>query len=65
MINILFSFRNLSPGSKMPQVSYRSQSMKLLDKKTYPSFFRTSSSNKKEAQALVDVIKHFRWTQVR
>ena len=51
--------------SRMPQISYRSQSMKLLDKAEFPTFFRTSSNIKKEAQTLVEVIKHFRWTQVR
>lgn len=48
--------------SEIPQVSYRSPSIDFLDTTTYPSFFRTTSNNRQQAHAIIDIIKHFRWS---
>ena len=48
----------------MSQISYRSKIRKLANKVDYPTLFRTSASDESQAQALADIVKHFRWRKV-
>ena len=48
----------------MPQVSFSSTSTLLNNREFYPYFFRTISSDKKQVQAIIDIIRHFHWNHV-
>ncbi|XP_077168881.1 taste receptor type 1 member 1 [Paroedura picta] len=48
----------------MPEISYESTSPMLSQKRAYPSFLRTIPSDHLQAEALVSLLKAFRWTWV-
>ncbi|XP_078496508.1 taste receptor type 1 member 3 [Lissotriton helveticus] len=54
----LFSF------FKVPQVSYAASRNDLSDRELFPSFFRTIPSDKIQIEAMVEVIRFFRWNWV-
>ena len=45
-------------------VSFGSTSPKLSNRERYPFFYRTVPSDKFQAQAMVDLILHFNWTEI-
>lgn len=49
---------------QIPQISYGSSSADLSNKELYENFFRTVPPDSFQAQALVDVIRHFGWSYV-
>ena len=49
---------------QIPQISYGSSSADLSNKELYENFFRTVPPDSFQAQALVDVIRHYGWTYV-
>ena len=49
---------------QIPQISYGSSSADLSNKELYENFFRTVPPDTFQAQALVDVIRHYGWTYV-
>ncbi|XP_062396167.1 taste receptor type 1 member 1-like [Sardina pilchardus] len=48
----------------IPMVSYGASSSTLSDKLTYPSFIRTTPSNKNQIELIIHIIKHFGWNWV-
>eukprot|EP00112_Aurelia_sp_Birch-Aquarium-sp1_P017721 Seg4137.2 transcript_id=Seg4137.2/GoldUCD/mRNA.D3Y31 product="Glutamate receptor 3.1" protein_id=Seg4137.2/GoldUCD/D3Y31 len=54
----------MTSGSKLSQISYGSTAAKLGNKNKFPTLLRTSSSDESQAQALADLVKHFRWRKV-
>ncbi|KAI1309377.1 Metabotropic glutamate receptor 3 [Halotydeus destructor] len=49
---------------KVPQISYLSTSVTLSNKQKYEYFFRTVPSDVNQAQAIMEILKVFRWTYV-
>lgn len=49
---------------QIPQISYGSSSAELSNKELYENFFRTVPPDSFQAEALVDVIRHYGWTYV-
>ncbi|KAJ8359337.1 hypothetical protein SKAU_G00158620 [Synaphobranchus kaupii] len=48
----------------MPQISYGATSDKFSDKRLYPSFLRTVPSDRRQAEAIIHMLKRFNWTWV-
>ncbi|XP_061074748.1 taste receptor type 1 member 3 [Conger conger] len=48
----------------MPLISYGATSEKFSDKRLYPSFLRTVPSDKRQAEAIIQLLKRFNWTWV-
>ncbi|KAJ8400732.1 hypothetical protein AAFF_G00395010 [Aldrovandia affinis] len=48
----------------MPQISYAATSDRFSDKKLYPSFLRTVPSDRWQAEAIISLLKKFKWTWV-
>ncbi|XP_064162179.1 taste receptor type 1 member 3 [Anguilla rostrata] len=48
----------------MPQISFGATSEKFSDKSLYPSFLRTVPSDRRQAEAIVHLLKRFNWTWV-
>ena len=48
----------------IPQISYGSTSVDLSNKEVYPTFFRTVPPDSFQAEAIVDILKHFHWNYV-
>ncbi|XP_076132964.1 taste receptor type 1 member 1-like [Alosa pseudoharengus] len=48
----------------IPMVSYGASSSTLSDKLVYPSFIRTTPSNKNQIELIIHIIKHFGWNWV-
>jgi len=49
---------------QVPQVSFASTSPILSNRETYTYFYRTVPPDNLQAQALIDLILHFNWTQI-
>ena len=49
---------------EIPQISYGSTSVDLSNKEVYPTFFRTVPPDSFQAEAIVDILKHFNWSYV-
>ncbi|RXG69757.1 Metabotropic glutamate receptor 2, partial [Armadillidium vulgare] len=43
---------------KVPQISYRSTSASLSDRKKFPYFLRTVPSDKKQAEVIINIMEH-------
>lgn len=50
---------------KIPQISYGSSTMELGDKAKFPYFLRTVGSDYGQVRAVLDVIRHYKWTYVK
>ncbi|XP_013359642.1 PREDICTED: taste receptor type 1 member 3 isoform X5 [Chinchilla lanigera] len=48
----------------MPQVSYGASMDRLSNRETFPSFFRTVTSNRVQLEAMVTLLQHFGWNWV-
>ncbi|XP_013385926.1 uncharacterized protein LOC106155577 [Lingula anatina] len=48
----------------VPQISYRSSSPLLSDKKKYPNFLRVIGSDQYQVEAFIDILKASKWTSV-
>ncbi|XP_054165125.1 metabotropic glutamate receptor 3-like, partial [Oppia nitens] len=55
---------NLLRLFKVPQISYQSTSTTLSNKQKYEYFFRTVPSDVNQVQAILEILKTFRWTYV-
>lgn len=55
---------NLLRLFRIPQISYASTSAALSDKTRYELFARTVPPDNYQAQAMVDIVQHFKWTYV-
>ncbi|XP_061187927.1 metabotropic glutamate receptor 3-like [Saccostrea echinata] len=55
---------NLLRLFKLPQISYASTSADLSDKARYDYFSRTVPPDNFQAQAIMDIVKYFKWTYV-
>ena len=49
---------------QVPQVSYGSTSPILSNRETYSYFYRTVSPDNLQAQAIIDIVRHFNWTHI-
>ena len=49
---------------QVPQVSYGSTSPILSNRDTYSYFYRTVSPDDLQAQAIIDIVRYFNWTQI-
>ena len=49
---------------QVPQVSYGSTSPILSNRDTYSYFYRTVSPDNLQAQAIIDIVRYFNWTQI-
>ena len=49
---------------QVPQVSYSSTSPILSNRETYSYFYRTVPPDNLQAQAMIDIVRHFNWTQI-
>ena len=57
--DVSIAVANLLRAFKIPQISYGSSSADLSNKELYGNFFRTVPPDSFQAQALVDVIRHY------
>uniref|UniRef100_A0A8C4TC16 Extracellular calcium-sensing receptor-like n=1 Tax=Erpetoichthys calabaricus TaxID=27687 RepID=A0A8C4TC16_ERPCA len=48
----------------VPMVSYYASCSCLSNRKEYPSFFRTIPSDNFQVKAMIEIIKHYRWTWI-
>ena len=48
----------------MTQISYASTAVELSNKKKYPRFFRTCSTDTYQATALAELVNYFNWRRV-
>ena len=55
---------NLGRLFQVLTVSFGSTSPKLSNRERYPFFYRTVPSDKFQAQAMIDLILHFNWTEI-
>ncbi|CAG2114060.1 unnamed protein product, partial [Medioppia subpectinata] len=55
---------NLLRLFKVPQISYQSTSTTLSNKQKYEYFFRTVPSDVNQVQAILEILKVFKWTYV-
>ena len=62
--DVSIAVANLLRVFEIPQISYGSSSAELSNKELYGNFFRTVPPDSFQAQALVDVIRHYGWTYV-
>lgn len=62
--DVSIAVANLLRVFEIPQVSYGSTSAELSNKDLYGNFFRTVPPDLFQAQALVDVIKHYEWNYI-
>ncbi|KAJ7375247.1 hypothetical protein OS493_001992 [Desmophyllum pertusum] len=62
--DVSIAVANLLRVFEIPQISYGSSSAELSNKELYGNFFRTVPPDTFQAQALVDVIRHYGWTYV-
>uniref|UniRef100_A0A8C4TGK4 Extracellular calcium-sensing receptor-like n=1 Tax=Erpetoichthys calabaricus TaxID=27687 RepID=A0A8C4TGK4_ERPCA len=49
---------------RVPMVSYYASCSCLSNRKEYPSFFRTIPSDNFQVKAMIEIIKHYRWTWI-
>ena len=49
---------------KTTEISYKASSLELEDRGRYNNFFRTVPSDRFEAKAILDIMKHFKWLYV-
>ncbi len=61
---VTIQVQNLLSLFQIPQIGYSATSKDLSVKSLYEYFLRVVPSDKLQAQALVDVIKHYNWTYV-
>jgi len=54
--------QNLLSLFNIPQIGYSATTKKLSDKAQYRYFMRVVPSDKLQARALVDIVRHFNWT---
>ena len=62
--DVSIAVANLLRVFEIPQISYGSSSAELSNKELYGNFFRTVPPDSFQAQALVDVIRHYGWNYI-
>ncbi|ELT88339.1 hypothetical protein CAPTEDRAFT_89748 [Capitella teleta] len=61
---VTIQVQNLLSLFNIPQIGYSATSLDLSDKSLYKFFLRVVPSDKLQARALIDVVRHFNWTYI-
>ena len=62
--SITMQTHNILQLFEMPQIGYSSTARQLSDKEKFKYFTRVIASDTQQAQAIVDIIRQFRWSYV-
>ena len=61
---VTIQIQNLLSLFAIPQIGYSATSKDLSDKSLYPYFLRVVPSDKLQARAMLDLVKHYNWTYI-